>query len=265
MQLLVVAPGHRADRVEGREDERLLLGLEVDVQDGDGRFAAAERERHPGMAVDDEAGAPVDEDLLDPADRVERAGERVLLRLRVDPPVRGVGQELVGRLLAGAGDPVAPGGGRGRRGGAGGHCVGSSRHVGQRGRARANLGGSPIRTRDNSRNPAACTQSGGATRSPGDCRRVLAPGGTLVLSSGDGRLSGIDRIVAAMVSSPFVNQRLVPFVAHANRADLKTINGLLVSGKVTPAIDRTYTLNETAAAVRYLGEGHMRGKVVVTV
>ena len=53
-------------------------------------------------------GAPVDEDLLDPADRVERAGERVLLRLRVDPPVRRVGQELVGRLLAGAGDPVAP-------------------------------------------------------------------------------------------------------------------------------------------------------------
>ena len=68
-----------------------------------------QRERDPGVAVDDEAGAPVDEDLLDPADRVERAGERVLLRLRVDPPVRGVGQQLVGRLLAGAGDPVAPG------------------------------------------------------------------------------------------------------------------------------------------------------------
>ena len=68
-----------------------------------------------------------------------------------------------------------------------------------------------------------------------------------------------------MVSSPFVNQRLVGIVSHANRADLKTINGLLVSGKVTPAIDRTYPLNETAAAVRYLGEGHMRGKVVVTV
>ena len=39
-ELLVVAPGHRADRVEGREDERLLLGVEVDVQDRHGRLAA---------------------------------------------------------------------------------------------------------------------------------------------------------------------------------------------------------------------------------
>ena len=113
-QLLVVPAGHRADRVEGREDERLLLGVEVDVQDRHGRLAAAERERHAGVAVDDEAGAPVDEDLLDPAHLVERAGEGVLLRLRMDPPVRRVGEELVGRLLAGAGDPVAPGRGRGR-------------------------------------------------------------------------------------------------------------------------------------------------------
>ena len=114
MQLLVVAPGHRADRVEGREDERLLVGLEVDVQDRDGRLAAGQGQRDPGVAVDDEPRAPVDEDLLDPADRVERAGERVLLRLRVDPPVRGVREELVGRLLAGPGDPVAPARRRGR-------------------------------------------------------------------------------------------------------------------------------------------------------
>jgi len=44
------------------------------------------------VAIDDEARPSVDEDLLDPADRVERAGERVLLRLGVDPPVRGVGE-----------------------------------------------------------------------------------------------------------------------------------------------------------------------------
>jgi hypothetical protein len=60
------------------------------------------------VAVDDEAGPLVDQDLLDPADRVERAGQGVLLRLRVDSPVGGVGQELVGCLLAGPGDPVAP-------------------------------------------------------------------------------------------------------------------------------------------------------------
>jgi len=53
------------------------------------------------------------EDLLDPAHLVEGPGKGVLLRLRVDPPVRRVGEELVRRLLAGAGDPVAPGRGRG--------------------------------------------------------------------------------------------------------------------------------------------------------
>jgi hypothetical protein len=54
------------------------------------------------------------EHLLDPADRVERASKGVLLRLGVDPPVGRVGEQLVGRLLAGARDPVAPGGGRHR-------------------------------------------------------------------------------------------------------------------------------------------------------
>ena len=68
-----------------------------------------QRERDASVAVDDEARAPVDEDLLHPADLVERAGESVLLRLRMDAPVRRVGEELVGSLFAGADDPVAPG------------------------------------------------------------------------------------------------------------------------------------------------------------
>jgi len=55
------------------------------------------------------------EDLLDPAHLVEGPGKGVLLRLRVDPPVRRVGEELVRRLLAGAHDPAAPGRGRGHR------------------------------------------------------------------------------------------------------------------------------------------------------
>jgi len=66
-------PGHRADRVEGREDQRLLVGVEV--EDRNGRLAAGQGEGDAGMAVDDEARAPVDEDLLDPSDRIERAGE----------------------------------------------------------------------------------------------------------------------------------------------------------------------------------------------
>jgi hypothetical protein len=85
----------RGSGTSSGEDERLLGGLEVDVQDGDGRPVAGQGQRDPGVAIDDEAGAPVDEHLLDPAHLVERARERVLLRLGMDPPVREVGQELV--------------------------------------------------------------------------------------------------------------------------------------------------------------------------
>lgn len=102
------------------------------------------------------------------------------------------------------------------------------------------------------------------TRSPSDCRRTLTPKGTLVLCSGDGRLSGIDRIVTAMVSSPFVSQRLVTWVSTINSGDLLTLTGLIEAGEVTPVIDRTYALSETPAAILYLEEGHTRGKVVIT-
>lgn len=103
------------------------------------------------------------------------------------------------------------------------------------------------------------------TSSPSECRRALTPKGTLVLSSGDGRLSGIDRIITAMVSKPFVSQRLVTWVAALNNADLVTLAGFIEAGQVKPVIDRTYALGETAAAIRYLEEGHARGKVVIRV
>jgi hypothetical protein len=67
------------------------------------------------MAVDDEAGPLIDHDLLDPAHGVERAGQRRLLIARMETPVAGIGEELVRRLRAGAGDPVAPGRRQGSR------------------------------------------------------------------------------------------------------------------------------------------------------
>jgi len=62
-----------------------------------------------------------------------------------------------------------------------------------------------------------------------------------------------------------VSQRMVSFLAHQNRDDLAVLRDLLDAGKLTPVIDRTYSLNEIAEAVRYLETGHARGKVVVTV
>ena len=102
------------------------------------------------------------------------------------------------------------------------------------------------------------------TASPSRLRRALAPKGTLVLSSGDGRLNGIDRIVKAVVTSPFVSQNLVTWVANEDGADLTTLKELIESGKVTPVIDRTYPLSETPEAIRYVEAGHTQGKIVVT-
>jgi len=102
------------------------------------------------------------------------------------------------------------------------------------------------------------------TCSPSDCRRAVTPKGTLVLSSGDGRMSGMGRMAAAMASSPFVSQRQVMWVSKQNNADLMTLAGLIEAGKVTPVIDKTYPLSETAAAVSYVEDGHTRGKVVIS-
>lgn len=105
------------------------------------------------------------------------------------------------------------------------------------------------------------------TRSPSDCRRALTPKGTLLLSSGEssGRWIGpIGRIIKALVLSPFVSQRLAPFEAKRSREDLQTLKELIEAGKVTPVIDRTYSLSEVPVAIRHLEEGHARGKIVIT-
>jgi NADPH:quinone reductase-like Zn-dependent oxidoreductase len=106
------------------------------------------------------------------------------------------------------------------------------------------------------------------TRSPSDCRRALTSRGTLVLISGesDGRWIGpVARIVAALALSPFVSQRMTSFTVKPNREDLQLLSQLIEAGTVTPVIDRTYSLSEVPEAIRYLEEGHVRGKVVVTV
>jgi NADPH:quinone reductase-like Zn-dependent oxidoreductase len=54
-------------------------------------------------------------------------------------------------------------------------------------------------------------------------------------------------------------------LAELNKDELAVMGGLMQSGKVTPAIDRTYKLSETAEAIRYLEKGHARGKVVLTI
>jgi NADPH:quinone reductase-like Zn-dependent oxidoreductase len=76
-------------------------------------------------------------------------------------------------------------------------------------------------------------------------------------------LGGADRQLRALLLSPLVRQKLGTFVASETSDDLTALRELVESGKVVPAIDRTYPLSEAAAAVRYVQEGHARGKVVI--
>src|SRR5829696_8764859 len=99
-------------------------------------------------------------------------------------------------------------------------------------------------------------------------RRALAPRGTLIIVGGetDGRwLGGTDRQLRALMLSPFVGQKLGTFVSSENHEDMLVLKELVEAGKVTPIIDRIYPLSEVPEAIRYLEEGHARGKVVISV
>jgi NADPH:quinone reductase-like Zn-dependent oxidoreductase len=80
-----------------------------------------------------------------------------------------------------------------------------------------------------------------------------------------GALGGFDRQLWAILFSPVVSQKLGFLGAKENGADLSALGELLESGKVTPAVDRTYPLSEATAAIRYLEEGKARGNVVIAV
>jgi NADPH:quinone reductase-like Zn-dependent oxidoreductase len=62
-----------------------------------------------------------------------------------------------------------------------------------------------------------------------------------------------------------VKQNLLPFLARLHKDDLVALQELFSAGKITSVIDRTYPLSEVPAAVRYLEEGHARGKVVIAI
>jgi NADPH:quinone reductase-like Zn-dependent oxidoreductase len=106
---------------------------------------------------------------------------------------------------------------------------------------------------------------GAGTDSPNRLRRLLAPGGTLVLSNGQGRFAGIDRILTATILGPFVQQRLVVYVTKESHDDLRALRTLLEDGSVRPVIDRSYPLERAPEALAYLEAGHTRGKVVIIV
>ncbi|HEY7820768.1 MAG TPA: zinc-binding dehydrogenase, partial [Vicinamibacteria bacterium] len=75
---------------------------------------------------------------------------------------------------------------------------------------------------------------------------------------------GLDRFGKALALSLFVSQRMVPFITRPSKTDLAVIKELLENGTVTPVIDRTYGLTGVPEAFRYLEDGHVRGKLVIS-
>jgi NADPH:quinone reductase-like Zn-dependent oxidoreductase len=99
------------------------------------------------------------------------------------------------------------------------------------------------------------------------CRRVLNPKGTYIAVGGpSGRwmIGPLARLITALVLSRFASQKLVMVLAKPNKEDLTIMHHLMKARKVTPVIDKRYKLSEVPEAIRYLEEGHARGKVVIT-
>jgi len=99
------------------------------------------------------------------------------------------------------------------------------------------------------------------------CRRVLNPQGIYIgagVAPGASMIGVVVRwITAATLLSRLMSRKFAMFITKWSKADLTTMQELMRAGKVMPVIDRSYSLNEAAEAIRYLEEGHARGKVVI--
>ncbi|MBI3859475.1 MAG: NAD(P)-dependent alcohol dehydrogenase [Thaumarchaeota archaeon] len=98
-------------------------------------------------------------------------------------------------------------------------------------------------------------------------RHTLVPNGTLVLNAAPrGAFIGfIARLLSGLILSKVTPKKVAFHIAKMNRSDLNVLRELVEEGKMTPAIDRSYPLNQVPDAIRYWEEGHARAKIVITV
>jgi NADPH:quinone reductase-like Zn-dependent oxidoreductase len=107
------------------------------------------------------------------------------------------------------------------------------------------------------------------SKSWSQCKRVLSPEATLVIVGsalrGNGRLLGpLSHVLATKLASIPGKRKAVFFIAKFNKPDMETLRELLASGRMRSVIDRRYALDEIGDALRYIGDGHARGKIVLT-
>jgi NADPH:quinone reductase-like Zn-dependent oxidoreductase len=103
-------------------------------------------------------------------------------------------------------------------------------------------------------------------RSVSDLRRVLTPGGTLLLCGAGShkRIGPVGRMAQGMILTRVGRQQLRPYLAHREKDDLLLLAGMLEAGRIRSVIDRAYPFAELRDAIRYQEAGHARGKVVVS-
>jgi NADPH:quinone reductase-like Zn-dependent oxidoreductase len=100
-------------------------------------------------------------------------------------------------------------------------------------------------------------------------RGVLTANGICVLAGiggaghSDGQMSRIPGMLWSAFRSRFSAQKFVFYIAQLKKADLEFLRDWMATGKVTPVIDREFTLSEASEALRYLEQGRARGKVIV--
>ncbi len=96
---------------------------------------------------------------------------------------------------------------------------------------------------------------------------VLKPDGVLVLVGGPSGdwIKGLSGPIKALLLSPFVSQKVGMMLANFTNDDLAFIAELIQSGEIEPVIDRRYSLDELAEAIRYSEEGRARGKILINV
>lgn len=99
------------------------------------------------------------------------------------------------------------------------------------------------------------------------CKRILQPHATVVLVGGPRTplIGPLSHVIGMRLASLGSSRKVMFFIANFNREDMLVMKDLLETGKVKPFVERIYPLNEISEAMRHLGTGHARGKIVVTI
>lgn len=100
------------------------------------------------------------------------------------------------------------------------------------------------------------------SRSFSDLRSALTPQGVIIPNTGH---AGMGYVIKAFALSTFMRQHGRMYLTSVNSMDLEVLKEMIEAGKIRPVIDRAYPFNEIPAALGYVGEGHARGKVVISV